>query len=128
MSRSQTTFLALIVVQVAHSIEEYVGRLWEAFPPARFVTGLISEDRQLGFIIFNAMLIAFGLWCFFLPVLRRWPSARLFVGFWILIELINGIGHPLWSIQQRGYNPGLITAPILLVLALMLLSELRRNS
>jgi hypothetical protein len=121
VSRSQFTFLLLICVQVAHSIEEYLGRLWEVFPAARFVTGLISENRQLGFIVFNAALIAFGFWCFFFPVLRRWPSANLFVGFWIVIELINGIGHPLWSIQQGGYTPGLITAPLLLILAVALL-------
>jgi len=125
MTYSDKTFLGLVCVQVAHSIEEYFGRLWDVFPPARFVTGLISEDRQLGFIIFNIALIAFGFWCFLWPVLRRWPSANVFLGFWIVIELINGIGHPLWSIQQRGYRPGLITAPVLLILALISAWQLR---
>ncbi len=123
MSRSQLIFLGLICAQVAHSIEEYFGQLWEAFPPARFVAGLISADRRVGFIIFNLALIVFGFWCFFFPVLRRWPSANLYVGFWIVIELINGIGHPLWSIQQGGYTPGLITAPLLLILALALIRQ-----
>ena len=40
--------------------------------------------------------------------------------FWIAIETINGIGHPAWSLLQRGYTPGLLTAPILLALAVML--------
>lgn len=127
MTRSATTFLALIAVQAAHSIEEYLGRLWEVFSPARFVTGLILQDRRLGFIVFNVALIGFGFWCFFGPVMRRWPSAKAFIGFWIIIELINGIGHPLWSIQQRGYTPGLITAPVLLILALTLLWQLRSS-
>lgn len=124
--RAQITFFVLISVQVAHSIEEYAGRLWEVFPPARFVTGLISANRQLGFIIFNVALIGFGFWCFLRPVLKSWPSATVFVHFWIVIELINGIGHPLWSIQQRGYTPGVITAPLLLILAIALMGQWRK--
>lgn len=126
MSRSATTFLALVVVQAAHSVEEYLGQLWDVFPPAYFVTGLISADRRLGFIIFNVALVAFGVWCFFWPVRRHWPSAHVVFGFWIVIELINGIGHPLWSIEERAYTPGVITAPMLLILALALLWQ-RKN-
>jgi hypothetical protein len=39
-----------------------------------------------------------------------------FLGFWFVIELINGVGHRLWSIQHRRYTPGVITALVLLVL------------
>jgi len=52
-----------LLTQAAHSIEEYFGRLYEVFPPARFVSGLISQDLQLGFIFFNLALVAFGVWC-----------------------------------------------------------------
>ncbi len=38
--KSKNAFLALIVVQALHSIEEYVFQLWATFPPARFLTGL----------------------------------------------------------------------------------------
>ena len=37
----------------AHSIEEYATRLYEVFAPARFVSGLISNDLAPGFLIFN---------------------------------------------------------------------------
>ena len=47
--------------------------------------------------------------------------------FWIVIELINGIGHPLWSIVQRRYTPGAVTAPLLLVTTLVLLTRLRSS-
>jgi hypothetical protein len=40
-------------VQAAHSCEEYVWRLYESFPPARFVSSLISSDLQRGFLIAN---------------------------------------------------------------------------
>lgn len=125
VSRTNTAFAALVVAQAAHSVEEYVGRLWESFPPARFLTGLVSSDRELGFIIINVALVAFGLWCLLWPVRRNWSSATGFLWFWIAIETINGVGHPLWSLRQGGYTPGVLTAPVLLVLALYLAFQLR---
>jgi hypothetical protein len=53
MTRLQVTFVALVIAQAAHSIEEYFGQLYVVFPPARFVSGLISQNLRLGFIIFN---------------------------------------------------------------------------
>lgn len=119
-------FGALVVAQAAHSIEEYVGRLWESFPPATFLTGLISADRELGFIVLNSALVAFGLWCLLWPVRREWRSAAAFAWLWVGIETINGVGHPAWTILQGGYTPGVLTAPVLLVLALYLAFRLRR--
>jgi hypothetical protein len=126
MSRITTIFGALVLAQAAHSIEEYVGRLWESFPPARFLTGVISSDRELGFIILNVGLVAFGVWCLLWPVRRHWPSATALMWLWVVIETINGVGHPLWSLRRGGYTPGVITAPILLVLALYLAAQLRK--
>lgn len=120
MTRFQVTFGALVVAQAAHSIEEYAGRLWESFPPARFLTGLIANDREWGFVILNVALVAFGIWCFVGPVRRGWPSALTFVWIWVVMEVINGVGHPLWSLRQGGYTPGVATAPLLLVLAVYL--------
>jgi hypothetical protein len=44
---------------------------------------------------------------------------------WVTIELINGVGHPLWSLRELRYTPGVATAPVLLVLALYLARQLR---
>jgi len=118
--RRSAAFAALVMAQTAHSIEEYAGRLWESFPPAAVLTGLISTNRELGFAAINISLVAFGWWCLFGPVRRNWSSAPGFVWFWIVIETINGIGHPAWSIAQGAYTPGVATAPILLALALYL--------
>jgi hypothetical protein len=123
--RTKAAFAALVLAQTAHSIEEYVGRLWESFPPARFLTGLISSDRELGFIVINTALVAFGVWCLLWPVRREWPSAAALMWFWVVIETINGVGHPLWSLRQGGYTPGVLTAPLLLVLAVYLGVQLR---
>jgi len=108
-------------------MEEYIGRLWESFPPAQFLTGLLSSNLERGFLLINGSLLAFGLWCFFWPVRRGWPLAFSLAWFWVAIEIINGIGHPLWSLREGGYTPGLATAPLLLLLALYLAHQLRRG-
>jgi hypothetical protein len=120
MSRIQAPFGALVLVQAAHSVEEYVGRLWETFPPAYVLTGLVSSDRELGFAVINLSLVAFGLWCWIWPVRGGWRSAGVFAWFWVGLQVINGIGHPFWTLRQGGYTPGVATAPLLLVLALLL--------
>jgi hypothetical protein len=125
LTRLDTTFLALVGVQLAHSTEEYLGRLYEVFAPAHFVSTLISREPERGFIIFNLGLLVFGIWCFLGPVRHRWTSAAVFIWVWIAIELVNGIGHPLWSLIERRYTPGVVTAPILLILALYLARQLR---
>jgi hypothetical protein len=121
-------FLGLVLAQAAHSIEEYAGRLWEVFPPARALTGLVSSDLELGFVIINAVLVGFGLWCYLWPVRNDWPAARGLMWGWVVVELVNGVGHPLWAIRIAGYTPGLITAPLLLILALALARQLRRTA
>jgi hypothetical protein len=127
MTRFQVTFGALILVQAAHSVEEYVGRLWESFPPARFLTGLISQDLERGFVVINVSLVTFGLWCLMWPVRRGWPSAIPLAWLWIAVEVINGIGHPLWTLRQGGYTPGVATAPVLFVLAVYLAIQVSRS-
>jgi hypothetical protein len=59
-------------------------------------------------------------------VRRGWPSAIPLAWVWVTIQLINGVGHPLWSLRQGGYTPGVATAPLLLILALYLAHQLRR--
>ena len=127
MSAFQRAFGALVLAQAAHSVEEYVGQLWETFPPAHFLTSLVSQDLVIGFLVINVSLVAFGLWCFFWPVRRGWPSAVPLAWIWVAIQLINGIGHPLWTLRQGGYTPGVATAPLLLVLALYIALLLTRG-
>jgi hypothetical protein len=118
------TFGALVLAQAAHSVEEYVGRLWESFPPARFVSGMVSRDLEQGFALINASLVAFGIWSFLWPIRRQWSGAVGLAWLWVALEIVNGLGHPLWSLSRRGYTPGLATAPVLFILALYLARQL----
>jgi len=125
LTRFQITFSAIVLAQAAHSVEEYLGQLWESFPPAQFLTGLISPDLRQGFLVINVSLVAFGVWCVLWPVRQQWNSAYGLAWLWVGIELVNGIGHPVWSLSQGGYTPGVLTAPLLLILALYMANQLR---
>jgi len=128
VTRFKLAFWALVLAQAVHSIEEYVGHLWESFPPARFLTGLISQDREWSFVALNCLLMTFGLWCLLWPVRRGWPSAMYFGWAWVIVEAINGIVHPLWTLYEGAYTPGVATAPLLLALAIYLGYQLRRET
>jgi hypothetical protein len=120
-------FGLLISAHAAHSVEEYLGRLYLEFPPARMVSSAFSADLRTGFVRFNVLLVAFGVWCWLFPVRRGWRSAGSFIAVWIAIELLNGIGHPAWSLYVGGYTPGVATALVLLPLTLVLLFSLTRS-
>jgi hypothetical protein len=110
-------FLCLILAQAAHSIEEYAGRLYDRLAPARFVSGLISDNLATGFAIANAALFLFGVWCWAVPVRSNSRSAPAFIWFWTILEAGNGIGHCFLAASRGGYFPGLLTAPLLLFFA-----------
>jgi hypothetical protein len=124
--RASTAFLVLLIVQVAHSIEEYLFRLYEVFPPARFASGLISSDRRTGFLVLNLGLIAFGFWCYAVPVRKKLSVAIPLMWFWIVLQILNGVGHPIASLVDRSYIPGTATAPFLLAIAIYLSIALQK--
>jgi len=113
------TFLLIAVTQGLHSIEEAYGKLWEVFPPAKFVSGLVSDNLETGFVIINVTLFVV-LALISLSTFSKHFSANALLWFWLVLETINGTGHIIWAIMEQSYTPGLITAPLLLFLALYL--------
>jgi hypothetical protein len=123
--RSRILFLLLVITQVAHSVEEYVTRLYEVFAPARFVSGLVSDNLAVGFVIVNAIIIMAGIWCYLGPVRSgrdaAWPVAWL----WTVIEVANGIAHIVFAVVAGGYFSGAATAVVLVCSATYLGISLR---
>jgi Protein of unknown function with HXXEE motif len=115
--RSRWVFLVLILVQAAHSTEEYVFRLFDVFAPARFVSSLVSDDLAVGFALVNAGLVLCGLWCYAARVRPGHSSGPVFAWFWTVLEFGNGIGHTTLALSQGGYFPGVATAPVLLAMS-----------
>ena len=126
-ARNRTTFLLLIVAQAAHSVEEYVFHLYDVFLPARVISGLFGNDLAFGFAVFNVALVMFGVWCYVARVRPSHPSARQWMWPWVIVETSNGIVHPAVALWRGEYFPGVITAPVLLVLAFYLGSRLARQ-
>ena len=115
--RVQLVFLCLILGQAAHSVEEYITRLYAVFAPARLVSSLFSANLKTGFVVANVLLVSIGLLCWLLPVRLGWRGARGVVWFWTVLELGNGFGHSFFALSRWGYFPGVITAPFLLLFA-----------
>jgi hypothetical protein len=118
-NRIRVTFLLIVLVQALHSIEEYFGKLWEVYAPATFLSGLISSNLKSGFIIINVGLFIV-LMLTWLTTFNKNYSTKGLLWLWIILEIINGVGHTLWAIIERSYVPGLATAPLLIILALYL--------
>jgi hypothetical protein len=122
--RSRVAFLALIVAQAAHSIEEYVFRLFDVLAPARFISGLFSSDLARGFAVANIALVLFGVWCYVARVRHGLPSARGLAWFWALLEVGNGMSHSAFALTRGGYFPGVATAPLLFGISVYLIARL----
>jgi hypothetical protein len=125
--RVERLFLALILSQGLHSIEEYVFRLYDVLAPARWVSGALGIDRAIGFVIANSLLVAFGLWCYFARVRPSHPAGRGWAWFWTILEGANGITHLALAAAAGGYFPGAATAPLLIATSGLLGASLYRT-
>ena len=126
-TKIHNSFLLLVIFQGFHSIEEYIGKLWEVFPPATMLCSLFSEDLEKAFIILNSGLFILGLFGWVFIVRKMGSYARGFIWFWVFLELINGFVHLVYSSYNVSYTPGLFTAPFLLITAAYLAWSLRSN-
>jgi Protein of unknown function with HXXEE motif len=123
---SRIAFQILILAQAAHSIEEYAFRLYAVFRPAQLVSALFSNDLRTGFAIANTVIVTVGIGSYLAAVRSTPRTARLWVWPWVVLEGANGVGHIVRAAEQGAYFPGVATAPILLVLSIWLVLQLRR--
>ncbi len=122
--RSKLLFLLLVAVQAAHSVEEYLTRLYDVLPPARYVSGLLSENPATGFLIINVGIFVLGVWCYAFPVRSGLKTGRMVAWLWLAVEFANGTGHLLLAASAGGYFPGAFTGAVLIVAALGLAASL----
>ena len=102
--------------------------MWESHPLARFLAGMISSNLACGFIIANALIVTFGVWCTLWPARHQWRVVKSLAWFWLILESINIISHSLWSLFSGGYTPGLATVPLLILSVWYLARQLPRQS
>jgi hypothetical membrane protein len=127
--RIRFTFLILVLAQALHSAEEYISRFWEKFPPARILSDMVSVNTKKGFIIINVSLFLLGILTWLMITLNRNKKQFLpVIWFFIIIEFINGIGHPLWGILAGHYVPGLATSMLLFGVNIFLTMQVIKSS
>lgn len=122
--RIKITFLLLIITQGIHSSEEYIYKLWEVLYPARLISSLVSENLKTGFLIVNIGIFLLGILSWLFISFKHNLLAYILVWFWVTLELINGIGHPMLALSTKGYFPGLVSSFILLLLDIYLIKQL----
>lgn len=98
-------YLAFVIVQLIHSQEE----IWTGFHKRWFVFKMPRWVFVTFELVFSAVIVSYALW----PDL---PFSSLVMPSFVLIMLINGIGHIVWGLIERRYVPGLVTAPFFIVL------------
>lgn len=103
--RIQLAFLLLVLSQAAHSVEEYVTKLYEVFEPARFVSSLVSSDLAFGFVTVNCVIVGVGLACW-AYIRSHSTSPRPWIWCWVLLEFCNGVGHLAIATSRGAYFPG----------------------
>jgi Protein of unknown function with HXXEE motif len=120
-------FLILVLAQTAHSIEEYSTRLYEIFAPARFLSGLLTQNHAVGFVIINLAINALGYWLLFITTRRESSTARIWLWGWAVVELANGAAHLTFAALRGAYFSGAATAPLLIAAALVLVTQLKQS-
>jgi hypothetical protein len=112
-------YLAGLVVIALHVCEEFSTGFQHQFP------ALVGDDwSDERFVVFNSVwLAAFALAAVGLS--RRMPLAYLVAWSFALVAGIgNGVGHLLLSLSYRRYFPGTLTAPLCLLVGVLLVREL----
>lgn len=112
-------YLLAIAVQCLHFTEEYVTGFQHQFPE---LFGIHWSDAR--FVTFNMLWMAAFVLAG-LGVYRRVQLAYLIVLFLALIGGVgNGLSHLVLSVANRGYFPGLITAPFCVLAGSVVLARL----
>lgn len=93
----------------------------DLLPYINWIDRLRPHGALVFFVVANTLFVLFGAWCYLARIKPKAPNAGSFVMFWAIIETLNGILHPTWTLTAGTYIPGTGTAPLLLVTALALL-------
>jgi len=104
----ESFFLFMLGWQFIHSVEEVLAGFHKKFPLFRM---------SLGTFIFFEVLFQGLFWIVnFTPL---FPYRAFLMGFFVVLMFANGLWHMVWWGIEKGYVPGLITAPMFVVVFLI---------
>lgn len=108
LSILETFFIALLVIQFFHSIEELSNMFHEKFP-------LFKMSFKF-FLFFE--LFFFSFWVLVLLV-EQFPARKELMSVFNVLMFINGWWHIVWWAIVKKYVPGLVTAPLFIIIFLV---------
>jgi hypothetical protein len=79
---------------------------------------------EFGFLIINVSLFAFGVFSWIIIARKDNIASQILIWFFIILEFINGIGHPIWALSEMDYIPGLVSSLIILFLDINLTRQI----
>lgn len=126
--RINTLFLLLIFAHGIHATEEFFGKLWNVYRPAIFICNLISRNPETGFLAINTAFILISLLFWKLVLSKGYEVIPSLLWIWILLQLLNVTGHFAWTLISQAYTPGVISALLILILVILLISEVKKFS
>ena len=126
------TYLVLGIVQALHSMEEMYTQLYDFFwtatgifhrylpiVPQFKISAQIFAILNMGFIVIILATVPF------VESNRRWAIQVAWC--WAVIEVLNGLFHLSGVVLFSGYVPGALSAPLLLVVGVLLFIRLSRQ-
>lgn len=118
--RATVTFVAAVVLQGVHVVEEYSTHFYERYPA---ILGLAPWPSSF-FLAFNAIVL--GIWVSAAFGLRTGCRPAFFAAWFLALAAMgNGVAHPLLSLRAGGYAPGLVTSPLVGIAGICLWIRLR---
>lgn len=98
-------FTTFALTQLVHSQEE----IWTGFHKRWFVFTMPKWVFVAFEVLFSIPIIAY-------LINPELPFANGYMQVFALLMLINGVEHVIWALVEKRYVPGLITAPLFVII------------
>lgn len=109
-------YTAFAVTQLIHSQEE----IWTGFHKRWFVFTMPRRVFIAFEVVFSIPIIAY-------LINPELPFANGYMQVFAILMFINGLEHIIWAMVEKKYVPGLITAPIFIVIFILYYLVLQGN-
>lgn len=104
MTTLEYFFVTLLGIQFLHSIEELTTGFHEKFP--------LFKMKFKTFLLFEIVFFIFWMALF---LIKQFDLRRQLMAFFPLLMFANGLWHIVWWGIAKKYVPGLITAPLFII-------------
>lgn len=111
---------SLIFLQAIHSAEEFKDDFMGRCPLTQKINHRHPRFSKTLFLSFSTLLLSLGLIGFFAFIEPQRNGWQIIIWLWVIGEILNSVGHSLWSLYTKKTNPGLVTALLLFPLEALL--------